>query len=264
VARSRKYVDFDRQTRLLAGLLDGELKLAAVAGFFDEQGEDVFEEFVHHLIQEGRRGIKRDQSDLLTILAEFAVKLPPEAKERMAASAWEKRHMEAAGFFSSPRLSVPETGRDEKVLKGRNGKPLTLGERKNFARNPSRHILAKLLHDPSPEVIRNLLGSPRMTEKDVIRIASMRPTRPEILEVIFRSRRWISSYRVKVTLVSNPYLPPEIGVKIVPSLLMQDLRSLVEDTLVHPEVRAAMKLLLSMESPEFEGDVLVDPGPDDA
>jgi hypothetical protein len=42
------------------------------------------------------------------------------------------------------------------------------------------------------------------------------------------------------------------------------LRSLVEDTLVHPEVRAAMKLLLSMESPEFEGDVLVDPGPDDA
>ena len=253
------YVDFGRLTRRLRGLLGRELRLTAIASFHGRHGDEALEELVHHLIREGKRGIKRDQSDLLTVLAEFVMKLPPEAKERMAASAWEKGHMEAAGFFSSPRFSIPDAGRAEKVLKGRDGKPLTLGERKSFARNPTRHILARLLHDPSPEVIRNLLTSPKITEKDVIRMASLRPTRPEILEAIFGSRRWISSYAVKVTLVSNPYLPPEIGIKIVPSLLRQDLRNLADDTLVHPDVRAAMKQLLSGESPETSGDVMLDP-----
>jgi hypothetical protein len=242
-----------RILRRLRGLKEKAHKRATLEAWLQKEGEAAFEEFLQWVLVRSGRGLKQAQGDLLLVIAEFSVSLPDETKASLASIASEREHEETLSFLSSPRFTVPHLEPGDKVLKGRDGKPLTLGERKSAARNPGRHILTRLIGDPSPDVIRHLLASPRITEKDVVRMAALRPAQPQVLRVIFESPRWISSYRVKLTLASNPYLAPEIGIKLVPSLLRQDLVRLSRDNLVHPDIRQAMKQALDRQSPEQEG-----------
>jgi hypothetical protein len=121
----------------------------------------------------------------------------------------------------------------------------TLGHLKTMARltkNPDE--LAKLALLSNPSVVRNALINPRLTEQVVVRIASRRPARPEPLIEIFSSPRWSSRVEVRRALVFNPYLPPSIGAKIVPSLAKSDLRMIAQDGSLHPDVRAQARALL--------------------
>src|SRR6188474_917696 len=84
-------------------------------------------------------------------------------------------------------LPVPDYG---------SGRELTVGERKSLARSPNRRAFDKLLSDPHPLVIRQLLENPRLTEDDVVRIAARRPVRPEAVTAIARAERWLKRPRV--------------------------------------------------------------------
>jgi hypothetical protein len=112
-------------------------------------------------------------------------------------------------------LVVPDFGR---------GRPLALGERKALARRRERQLLARVLRDPHPDVIRILLGNPALTEPDVIRLCARRPIAPEVLREVFRSARWIVRYNVRLAIVRNPYAPLGIGLSLVPHLNAQDAR----------------------------------------
>lgn len=241
-----------RLLKRLGSLKEKLHKRATLDAFLREEGEAAFEEFLQRVLEGSGSGLKQE-GDLVLVIAEFTVSLPDETKASLADLASEREHDEALSFLSSPAFAMPHLEPGDKVLKGRDGKPLTLGERKAAARNPGRQILTRLLHDPSPDVIRQLLASPKLTEKDVVRMAALRPAQPEILKVIFESARWISSYRVKLALVSNPYLAPEIGIKLVPALLRQDLGRLCQDNLVHPDIREAMKQAMERPVPDDEG-----------
>ena len=122
---------------------------------------------------------------------------------------------------------------------------LPLGQLKQTARltrNPDE--LAKLAVVAEPSVIRNVLINPRLTEDLVVRIAARRPARPEPLVEIWRSSRWSVRPHVRKALVFNPYLPPEVGAKIVPLLSGAELRELAEDRGVHPTIREQARVLL--------------------
>ncbi|MFH1435730.1 MAG: hypothetical protein ABIJ56_08455 [Pseudomonadota bacterium] len=255
--------------RRLRGLLQKPHKYTALHDYYEKQGPEAFEQFLYRLIRDDRRGLKGDHGDILMIVAELAVDLPEESRGDLCAIACEKKHFETVNFFSSPRFTMPHEAKVGDVIKSKGGKPFSLGERKSLARNPGRHLLTRLLHDPDPDVIRNLLKSPKITEKDVIRIASLRPVSQEVLATVFKSRKWMSSYRVRVTLLSNPYLKPEYGLKLVPSLLMQDLKMLENDNLIHPEIRNAIRQIVSGDSTQSEldrkaDDALTSIQPDDA
>ena len=62
---------------------------------------------------------------------------------------------------------------------------------------------------------------------NVIIIAAMRPTRSEVLEVLARHRRWASRYSVRKAIACNPHTPPPIARRLIPTLLQQDLLTLV-------------------------------------
>ena len=122
----------------------------------------------------------------------------------------------------------------------------TLGHLKTMARltrNPDE--LARLATLSEPSVVRNALINPRLTEGVVVRIASRRPARPEPLVEIWNSPRWATRLEVRRALVFNPYLPPEIGAKIVPTLAEADLRVIARDGSLHPDVRAQAQALLA-------------------
>lgn len=128
---------------------------------------------------------------------------------------------------------------------------LSLGERKFLARGHDRTRLDRLLLDPEPSVVRNLLRNPHLTEPDVIRLAARRPTRTEIQKVIHASR-WGSRYRIRLALVCNPYTPTDLSLKLVGFLLHKDLRAVRNDGNLHELVREEAKRLLKKRRKEKE------------
>jgi hypothetical protein len=129
------------------------------------------------------------------------------------------------------------------------GRPLTLGERKALARGRDRFMIDRLLRDPHPAVIRNVLNNPRVTEEDVVRLASRRPTFPDVQIEIAKSPRFGHRPRVRLAIVQNPFSPTSLSVPLVPMLVKPDLASVVAGTELPPVVRAAAIELLQRRPP---------------
>jgi len=116
-----------------------------------------------------------------------------------------------------------------------------------LTRNPDQ--LARLAVASNPEVVRNVLINPRLTEELVVRIAARRPARPEPLVEIWHSPRWSTRPAVRRALAFNPYLPPDVGTKIVPLLSLADLKELSRDNGVHEALREQARVLLQVARP---------------
>jgi hypothetical protein len=138
---------------------------------------------------------------------------------------------------SHPTNRPPDVESNTAGIQKKSGRPLTLGERKSLARRPDRETMRKLLADPHPDVIRRCLRNPRMTEDDLIPLASKRPGRSEVLAEIARSR-WVHRRRVRLALVLNPATPPEIAVRIAGLLLRPELEMVAESPGVPVALRA--------------------------
>lgn len=127
-----------------------------------------------------------------------------------------------------------------------------VGVRKAAARQRDRFVLDRLIHDRNWRVIEALLDNPRIVERDVLRIAAMRPTRADILETVARHGRWSSRYRVRKALCFNPYTPAPIARRLVPTLMRPDLQDLIDLGRLPADLRDHARALLD-ERPEDEG-----------
>lgn len=131
----------------------------------------------------------------------------------------------------------------------------TLGERRALARTHDRDLLARLASDQDPMVVKHVLMNPRCTEREVLIAASRRPQRPEVLEEIFRSRRWSSNRRVRRALALNPYSPTSLASAALALLTAPDLREVAFDLTISPDVRVqARRLLGNRKSTAHRGD----------
>lgn len=119
------------------------------------------------------------------------------------------------------------------------------GVRRSAARGSDRFQLDRLVHDRDHRVIAILLNNPRITERDVVKISAMRPTRPEVLTLVARHRRWSSRYPVRKAICLNPSTPAPIARRLVPTLMRQDLEALLGTGGVPPELRAHAQALLT-------------------
>ena len=96
----------------------------------------------------------------------------------------------------------------------------------------------RLLRDPHPDVIRQLLSNPKVTEEDVLSLAARRPCRPDVLAQIARTPRWTHRPRIRMALVLNPDTPLEVAAPLVGLLMRQELRLVATSTTVAPALRA--------------------------
>jgi hypothetical protein len=137
---------------------------------------------------------------------------------------------EAARPIDDAALQVPDFGA---------GRPLTLGERKSLARRRDRQLLARVLRDPHPDVIRVLLSNPALTEPDVVRLCARRPIVPEVIREVFRSPRWMVRYAVRLAIAKNPYTPLDVALSVVPHLAAQDAREIAASAELQGDLRIA-------------------------
>lgn len=136
-------------------------------------------------------------------------------------------------------------GEDEEMEEDTLLKEMTLGTKRQKARQRDRDMINRLCHEQDPVVIQNLLKNPSVTIQHVVRISSKRPTSAQVLWVVYRDQKWINHYVVKKTLISNPYTPTQISLSQLNFMLEQDLEEISENQMLHPLVReAAVELIL--------------------
>ncbi len=124
----------------------------------------------------------------------------------------------------SPGIMAPK--KPPRMNSHRDLSELTLGERRFLAKSCNMTLLEKLLVDPQPMVIQNLLQHPRLLERHVVQIGARVPTNPDVLMVLARHPKWSRRYAVKKTLVQNPYSPGWLVMRLLPYLERQDLKLL--------------------------------------
>jgi hypothetical protein len=147
-------------------------------------------------------------------------------------------HADAGPAAANTSAAAAEPGKSTRVPADGRGRPLTLGERKALARRPDRDTMQRLLADPHPDVIRRLLGNPRVLEDDVVRLTARRPGRSDILTEIARSTTWVHRPRVRMALVMNPATPLDISARIVGLLLRPELEQVAGSPAVAAGLRA--------------------------
>ncbi len=145
---------------------------------------------------------------------------------------------------SEPRIPTYASGRE-----------LTVGERRSLTKRPTKTELDRLLLDPHPLVVRDLLESPRLTEAHVVRLLSRRPARLVAIEQVVFCSRWVTRRAVRRALVLNPGTPVGIAMPLVGISPRDDLEVVLATTTVRPVVRAAalelLQLLPPLEAPSY-------------
>jgi hypothetical protein len=145
-------------------------------------------------------------------------------------------------FFAAPPVAETRPEPEQYVPTAR--RTVTLGERKALARRGRRDLVTALVRDPDATVIVNLLANPRLTEKDVLAVASRRPAPGGVLRAIFASK-WVCRYHVKRALVMNPFTPDDVAVRLAGGLIETDLRLVAADAQLRLPVRAQARALLA-------------------
>jgi hypothetical protein len=153
--------------------------------------------------------------------------VPPELGQR-AAPETEERLLEGLG-----------AARGVKPVDLGGGRPLSLGERKSIARKRDRNLLARVIRDPHPDVIRILLDNPALVEDDVVRLCARRPVAPQVLVQVFQHARWVLRPRVRLSLALNPHTPEEVTLQILPHLGPSEVREVTQSGQLSERVRSA-------------------------
>jgi hypothetical protein len=122
-----------------------------------------------------------------------------------------------------------------------------LKSRARLTQNPDE--MARFAVASNAAVVRELLRNARLTEELVLRIAARRPARPEPLVEIWRSDRWSNRPSIRRALALNPYLPIEVGARIIPLLTRADLKDLEADSSLHPSLKEQARTLLGLARP---------------
>ena len=100
---------------------------------------------------------------------------------------------------------------------------MTVSEKLDLARKASKEARSILLRDSNKLVQLAVVNSPKITESEIIGIASNRQVSEDVLKEIAMNREWLRNYQVRLALVNNPKTPLSIALAQVSYLNQRDL-----------------------------------------
>lgn len=244
-------VEVERLKRVLLSLPDLGLRTGWLRDFLSNGSGYDRATVLNALCEDNERAEPQAREAILVVALLFASLGECELVDQLRTQA-EARHLLSLGRLlrrapppavhdrPAHELPVPDYGR---------GRELTVGERKSLARSPSRRAFEKLLLDPHPLVIRQLLENPRLTEDDVVRMTARRPARWEVLQAIAQHGRWLSRPRVRLTLLFNPGAPPAMTMPLLSVCTRNELSEVLHHSEASPVLRSAAHELLERLPP---------------
>ncbi len=121
--------------------------------------------------------------------------------------------------------------------------------RKEHAVAADEDDIARYLHDPSPKVIRALLENRNLSEEDVLIIVKRKNLPPDILETIFKNKRWAESYPVRLALARNPRSPLSVSLSIARHLRLFDLEEITRSHFIPLVFRHKVETIINERIP---------------
>lgn len=241
----------DQLERLISSLPDIEFRV----GWLREQIVQWPTEGAAHLLdavcEDGERAEHRAKEAMLAIAIVFAGLGECDVTERLREEAVGRRLLSLGRLLrrGPAPVMIDRPAHEQPVPDYGAGRDLTVGERRSLARRPNRRSFEKLLLDPHPLVIAQLLQNPRMTEDDVVRMGARRPARSEVIEAIAKMPRWLSRARVRMTLLLNPGTPSTIAMPLLGACTRQELREIASSADSAAVLRVTANELLQRRPP---------------
>jgi hypothetical protein len=225
-----------RLARRIASILDPKMRVR----YLRHQLETMDPATIAGIVSVAAHGAEARDGDQGALLLALCLALAQEEcawiRESVVREAIASGHHDTAALLQ-PRPALRESDEPLLVPDFGRGRAVTLGERKSLARRRDRDLIARVLRDPSPDVIRILLDNPALTEVDVVRLCAQRPVSPDVLREVFRSTRWVVRYGVRRAIVKNPFCPIDLALQLAAHLTGPDAREIVES----PELAAPLR-----------------------
>jgi len=120
---------------------------------------------------------------------------------------------------------------------------MTVGERVQLAMKGSKDERFVLIRDGSKVVSLAVLDSPKISEQEMEMFAAMKNVQESVLRGIASKRKFMKQYSVIRALANNPRTPMDVGLTLLPHLLIMDLHHLSKNKNVGDTLR---KLALKM------------------
>jgi len=237
----------------IGNFTEAKMRSFYAADSLDNMEEELALEVMRVICEHAAKREPKYQKAILA-LADVEMLLQVMGKRKVAHlynASLEKGYKDVAGIFSRAMPAKRYEGEIELFLQYGLGSK-ALGERKYLARKPDPVLIDKLTYDLDPLVMNDLLKNPRLTESQVVKIAARRPNKPEILEEIFDSSKWIARYQVKLAIARNPYTPPRIALGLLTFLTDQDLMDIAQDQTLHEDVKRRARVMLKAKSIELK------------
>ncbi|HMK35716.1 MAG TPA: hypothetical protein VK463_11660 [Desulfomonilaceae bacterium] len=169
----------------------------------------------------------------LTVTSVLNEVLGDRKMSRLIAAAQRRQEFSVVSLLMDVRTEVQHDAPFQPFLDS-SLKDVPLGIRKALARRPDFKLIQRIARDQDHRVIEHLLDNPRLTEADVVKIGSTRPTSPKVLQAIYEHRKWINRYSVKKTIVFNPYAPLSMALRLLPFMRLQDLEEIISSSHLDP------------------------------
>ncbi len=100
---------------------------------------------------------------------------------------------------------------------------MSVSEKLDLARKASKEARSILIRDSNKLVQLAVVNSPKITESEILAIATNRQVNDEVLKEIAMKREWLRNYQIRFALVNNPKTPLAIAMAQVTYLNQRDL-----------------------------------------
>ena len=136
-------------------------------------------------------------------------------------------------------VAVPEGEEVAQKQEGVTGKlaKMSVAQKVKLALLGNREERAMLIRDGSRVISRAVLSSPKLTETEVEGFAAMKNVDQDVLRTISMNRKFMKNYSTMKNLVSNPRLPIDLGLTLLPRLIQNDLLMLGKNREVSETIR---------------------------
>lgn len=100
---------------------------------------------------------------------------------------------------------------------------MSVSEKLDLARKATKEARSILIRDSNKLVQLAVVNSPKITESEILAIASNRQVTEDVLKEIGMNREWLRNYQVRLALVNNPKTPLSIAMAQISYLNQRDL-----------------------------------------
>lgn len=121
---------------------------------------------------------------------------------------------------------------------------MSVSERIKLATLGNKEARGILMRDPNKLVSLAVIHSPRITDAEVLMLATSKTCPDDVLRIIYRSRDWTRQYPIKLALVKNPKVPLAKSMSYLATLREAEVRDISTNKNVPSAIRLQAKKMV--------------------